>query len=102
MSPRPRQAWGERPSDTVISGPLAVWIALLVMLAVNIAIALLPLGRFKTPLNLGAAVAQVCLMGLVFMRLYRSSPLVRLTAAAGFLWGSFLFIFATVDFLTRP
>ena len=98
----PREPWGEAPSRTVVSGPLLVWVALLALLAINIGVALLPLGAFKVPLNLGVAAIQVSLMGTVFMRLDRSSPLVRLTAAAGFLWMSFLFIFATVDYLTRP
>ena len=42
------------------------------------------------------------LVGLYFMRLNRSSALVRLTAIAGVFWLSFLFIMAGADYLTRP
>jgi caa(3)-type oxidase subunit IV len=102
MKPQEAERWGEKASGTVVSGPLVVWIGLLLLLAINIGLTLLPLGAFKTPLNIAIATIQVTLMGVVFMRLNRSSPLVRLTAVAGFLWVSFLFIFALADFLTRP
>jgi hypothetical protein len=35
------------------------------------------------------------------MRLDRASALVRITAAVGFLWLSFLFIFTFADFVMR-
>ena len=41
-------------------------------------------------------------MFVVFMRLNRSSALVKLTAAAGLVWLSFLFLIGSADFLTRP
>ena len=41
-------------------------------------------------------------MFVVFMRLNRASALVKLTAAAGLVWLSFLFLIGSADFLTRP
>ena len=92
----------EEESRSVIAGPTLVWIGLLGLLALNIGVALLPLGPVKTPVNLLVAVAQASLMFAVFMRLNRASALVKLTAAAGLVWLSFLFLIRSADFLTRP
>ena len=92
----------EAPSSTVISGPALVWLALLALLAVNIGLTFLPLGRAKTAVNLAVAVVQASLMFTVFMRLNRASALVKLAAAAGLVWLSFLFLIGSADFLTRP
>ena len=92
----------EAPSSTVISGPALVWLALLALLAVNIGLTFLPLGRAKTAVNLAVAMVQASLMFTVFMRLNRASALVKLAAAAGLVWLSFLFIIGSADFLTRP
>ena len=92
----------EEASSTVILGPALVWVGLLVILALNVLLAHLPLGRAKTPLNLALAVVQASLMFGVFMRLNRASALVKLAAAAGLIWLSFLFLIGSADFLTRP
>ncbi len=101
-SPRKRPQLYEAPSSTVILGPALVWIGLLALLAVNIGLTFLPLGRTKTAVNLAVAIVQASLMFVVFMRLNRASALVKLTAAAGLVWLSFLFIIGSADFLTRP
>ena len=92
----------EAPSSTVILGPALVWVCLLALLAINIGVSFLPLGRAKTAVNLAVAVVQASLMFTVFMRLNRASALVKLTAAAGLVWLSFLFLIGSADFLTRP
>ena len=99
--PKRRQLY-EEESSTIVLGPALVWVGLLALLAVNIAIAHLPLGRARTPINLAVAIGQACLMFVVFMRLNRSSALVRLTAAAGLVWLAFLFLIGSADYLTRP
>ena len=100
--PRKAPQLYEAPSSTVILGPALVWGGLLVLLAVNIGLTFLPLGRAKTAVNLAVAVLQASLMFTVFMRLNRASALVKLTAAAGLVWLSFLFLIGSGDFLTRP
>ena len=100
--PRKAPQLYEAPSSTVISGSALVWIGLLALLAVNIGLTFLPLGRAKTAVNLAVAVVQASLMFTVFMRLNRASALVKLTAAAGLVWLSFLFLIGSADFLTRP
>ena len=100
--PRTSPQLYEAPSSTVVSGPAMVWGGLLALLAVNIGRTFLPLGRAKTAVNLAVAIVQASLMFVVFMRLNRASALVKLTAAAGLVWLSFLFIIGSADFLTRP
>ncbi len=102
--PKPRKApqLYEAPSSTVILGPALVWVGLLLLLAINIGLTFLPLGQAKTAVNLAVAVVQASLMFAVFMRLNRASALVKLTAGAGLVWLSFLFLIGSADFLTRP
>lgn len=92
----------EAESSTVVVGPAIVWVALMLLLVLNLVVANLPLGKAKAPLNLLIAVIQASLMFAVFMRLNRASTLVKLTAAAGLLWLSFLFIIGSTDYFTRP
>lgn len=92
----------EEESSSVVLGPALVWLGLLAMLALNVGVALAPLGRVKTPVNLLLAVVQASLMFVVFMRLNRASALVKVTAAAGLVWLSFLFLIGSADYFTRP
>ena len=97
MTTRPQ----EPPKPSIWLGPLVVWALILAALAVNVALAFAPLGRAKPFVSFSVAGGQVILMGLVFMRLNRASPLVRLTAVAGFFWLAFLFLMAGADYFTR-
>ena len=85
----------------VWAGPLAVWAALLALLALNVALALAPLGAGKTAANLAVAGIMVAVLAVTFMRLDRATSLVRPAAAAGVLWASFLFLLAGADILAR-
>lgn len=91
----------ERASNNVWFGPVLVWIALLVLLGVNVALAHLPASSPRAFANLVLAAVQAMLMFVVFMRLNRSSALVRLTAGAAFFWMIFLFTMSGADFFTR-
>lgn len=81
--------------------PLAIWAALVVLLFLSLGAAYAPLGPFKTATSLGIAGVKVILIGLVFMKLDRSTNLVRLAALAGLVWASFLFLLAGADYLAR-
>ena len=85
----------------MVSGPALVWVGLLALLAVNIGLTFLPLGRAKTAVNLAVAVIQASLMFGVFMRLNRSTNLLRLAPFAGLVWASFLFLLAGAHYLAR-
>jgi cytochrome c oxidase subunit 4 len=82
-------------------GPALVWGGLIVLLAISIASAYLPLGRFNAALNLFIALAMVGLLVTFLMDLRRSSTLIHLLAAAGLLWTIFLFALTFADYATR-
>jgi cytochrome c oxidase subunit IV len=63
--------------------------------------AYLPLGPFNVVIGLGIAAVKAALVGLLFMNLKRSGPLMRLVAAAGFFWLVILFALTLSDVLTR-
>ena len=98
MSEAPRET---KPQSLWLA-PVLTWIAVLALLAVNAALAFAPLGSAKLAVTFIVAGVQVVLVGVYFMRLNRSSALVRLTAVAGVVWLSFLFVMAGADYLTRP
>ena len=81
--------------------PLVVWGALVTLLFLSLGAAYAPLGPFKTATSLAIAGVKVILIGLVFMKLDRSSNLVRIAALAGLVWASFLFLLAGADYLAR-
>lgn len=82
-------------------GPLAVWLALLVLLAISAGSAYVPLGPFNAPLNLGLAAVMIFLLAAYLMNLRWSSALVRLIAASGLLWLFFMFALTFTDYLSR-
>lgn len=87
--------------ESVFAAPVIVWAILLVLLFLSVGAAFAPLGSFKTSTSLAIAAIKVVLIALVFMRLNRSSNLVRLAAGAGLLWASFLFLMAGSDYISR-
>ncbi|HVZ53661.1 MAG TPA: cytochrome C oxidase subunit IV family protein [Pseudolabrys sp.] len=81
--------------------PGAVWLALLLLLALTVGSAYVPLGIFNSILNLTIAAIKVLLVLLFFMKLRSSSPLLRLAAMAGLFWLAFMFVLTAGDYLTR-
>ncbi|MGI4876951.1 MAG: hypothetical protein ACRYG4_05650 [Janthinobacterium lividum] len=77
------------------------WGALIVLLALNIGLALLPLGRFALPLMLAIAATMAVPVLTIFMDLGRSSGLIRAFAAAGFVWLLILVGLSSTDYSTR-
>jgi cytochrome c oxidase subunit 4 len=81
--------------------PSGVWLALLVLLAITVSSAYVPLGAFNGVINLGVAGIKAALVVIFFMHLNRSSALLRLAAAAGLFWLTFLFALSFGDYATR-
>jgi len=77
------------------------WIALLFLLAVTCGSAYLPLGALNVWVNFGIATAKALLVAWIFMHLKRSSALVRLFAAAAFVWLLILAGLSAADYVTR-
>jgi cytochrome c oxidase subunit 4 len=81
--------------------PALIWLALVVLLAITVGSAFVPLGAGNTIINMAIAAAKAALIGLFFMNLVRSSTLLRLGAVAGLFWLAFLFVLTSSDYLTR-
>jgi cytochrome c oxidase subunit 4 len=81
---------------------LAIWAALLMLLALTLGLAYAPLGPLNVITALGIAAAKATLVLLLFMELRTSSSLVRLAASAGLIWLVFLFLLTLSDYVTRP
>ena len=81
--------------------PLLTWAALMTLLFLSAGAAFAPLGSLKTTASLAIAGVKVVLIALIFMRLSRASSLVRLTALAGLMWASILFLLAGADYISR-
>lgn len=81
--------------------PSLIWLALLLLLALTVGSAFLPLGIGNTIVNMAIAGMKAALVVVFFMELSRSSTLIRIAAAAGAFWLSFLFVLSAGDYLTR-
>lgn len=89
------------PSRTWLR-PIAVWGLLVLLALASIDAAYRPFHERATPLNLAIAAVMVILLWLYLMDLLRAHALVRLIAAAGLLWLSFMFALTLSDYLFRP
>jgi cytochrome c oxidase subunit 4 len=90
-----------RGRESVVLAPVLAWAGLLVALGATLGYAFLPGAPAKPVVALGIAAVKAGLIGVVFMRLDRAAPFVRLAAAAGFLWAAILFLLGFVDYLSR-
>ena len=79
----------------------AVWLALVVLLALTAASAYVPLGNWNAVLNLVIATAKVLLVALFFMHLKAASALVRLMAGMAVFMLALLFVLSLADYRTR-
>lgn len=80
---------------------LKCWAALMVLLALTTGLAFVPLGTANLFVALGIAVTKALLVLLVFMELKASSGLVRVFAAAGFVWLMIMIGLTSADYIHR-
>jgi len=80
---------------------VAVWAALMLLLAATAGASFLPLGPAKPFVAYAIAAAKAGLVLWFFMEMRREDGLVRLAAAAGFVWLLFLLVLTASDMLTR-
>ena len=85
----------------ILLAPCAIWAALVLLGGVSLGYALVPGLPFKLMASLAIVIAQAGLVLIGFMRLGKSSGLVRMTALAGVVWLSFLFLMTFADLWTR-
>ena len=74
---------------------------LLALLIATVGSAYVPMGIFNSVSNLAIAAVKAGLIVLFFMNLASGSLLLRLAAASGIFWLSFLFALSAGDYLTR-
>jgi cytochrome c oxidase subunit IV len=78
------------------------WVALLVLVGVNLGVAYIPLGAANPAIALAIAAAQALVVALVLMKLWRAVPLSRIFAITGVFWLLLLFGLSLTDYATRP
>lgn len=96
MSPETSKALRE-----VLALPVKVLAGLFVLMGLSLAYAYLPGVPLKFAAGLVIAVVKLALVILFFMEMRSAGPLIRLAAAAGLCWLSFLFLLSFADRLTR-
>lgn len=80
---------------------LAVFAALLVLLALTVAASYVSLGGFNVVIALMIAIAKTFLVMLFFMHVRYSGRLVWIYVGVGFFWLGILLALTMSDFLTR-
>lgn len=75
--------------------------ALLVLLAASAGLSRLSLGWWTVVITISIAFGQALLVMVVFMRLKRAHPVLRMIAIIGFAWPMLLVVLTLGDYLTR-
>ena len=77
------------------------WIGLVLLLALTLGMAFVPLGQANIAVALAIGTAKAVIVLLVFMKLARSPPLAWIFAGAGLFWLALLFGLTFTDYATR-
>jgi cytochrome c oxidase subunit 4 len=80
---------------------IVAWIALVVLLGGNIAVAYVGSGMAVMVGHVAIAAAMAAIILVVFMELDRRRSLLWVFAGAGFFWLALLFALTAADYLTR-
>jgi cytochrome c oxidase subunit IV len=89
------------PAWAVLRPNLLTWLALLVLLAITLAAAYVPMGSLNIIVSLGIATTKSLLVGIIFMNLRSSSALLRLASLSGFFLLLAMMALTFADYLTR-
>ena len=80
---------------------VAAWLGLLVLLALTVTLAYLPLGAFNIAVALGIGAAKAAIVVTLFMELWHRGARMLVFAAAGLFWLAILLWLGLMDFVTR-
>jgi cytochrome c oxidase subunit 4 len=80
---------------------ILAWLALLLLLALTLGLAYVPIGRVNWLVALGVASAKALVVLAVFMELREGPSLRWVFAAAGFFWLAILLFLSLADYATR-
>jgi cytochrome c oxidase subunit 4 len=89
------------PAETRPIVYILVWLALMVLLALTVGSAFMPLGAAHTPVILAISVTQASLVMLFSMHLSSAHPLMRVIAIIGFFGIAIMITLSLFDVLTR-
>ena len=78
-----------------------VWATLMLLLALTLGSAYIPMGVLNVTVNVGVALAKALLVIIFFMHLRHGSALLRVFASVGFLWLLVLLVLSLSDYLSR-
>jgi cytochrome c oxidase subunit IV len=92
---------GRRDTSALWKGPAIAWLALLVLFAVSLGSAYVPLGAGNVAVNLLIAAAMLAVLATFLMDLQRASALTRIVAVAGLFWLVLMFALTFSDYLSR-
>jgi len=81
---------------------VGVWVLLMLLLALTVGTAFLPLGVGNTLLNLLIAAVKASLVVAFYMHLRTAGTPLPLVASTGLLWLLLLVVLTLADALTRP
>jgi cytochrome c oxidase subunit 4 len=90
-----------KPPTPSLSVLLLNYGALMLLLAATAAVSFLHLGHWQVPVALAIAAVKMALVFLFFMKLWYERGLVRVFAAAGFLWLAIAGVLTFADYLSR-
>lgn len=96
-----RRQNGEPPVWRIWTAPLAAWLSLVVLFAMTLGSAYVPLGSGNVTVNLLIAAVMVAILVTFLMDLQHSTVLVRIVAAAGIFWVLIMFVLTFDDYLSR-
>jgi cytochrome c oxidase subunit 4 len=90
-----------RPRGNLWRGPLLAWVALIVLGAISLGSAYLPLGAGNLTLNLLIAAVMAVVLAVFLMDLQNAKTLIRVVAVTGLFWMIFMFTLTFSDYLSR-
>ena len=82
-------------------GPVLAWVALVVLAAISLGSAYLPLGAGNVTVNLVIAVVMAIVLAIFLMDLRNAKTLIRIVAVTGLFWTTFMFTLTFSDYLSR-
>ena len=80
---------------------LGAWVALLLLLALTVTLAYVPLAQFNSGIALIIAATKAAIVSAVFMELRQRETRTFIFAGAGMFWLGILLWLGMMDFLTR-
>lgn len=92
---------GTESARNLWRGPVLAWGVLLLLLAISLGSAFVPLGVGNVMLNLFIAAVMAVVLAVFLMDLRSSQPLIRVAAVAGLFWTVLMFSLTFSDYLTR-